>query len=206
MSAVQAAAQGFALGAGLIVAIGAQNAFVLRQGLRGVHVLAVCATCAASDAALIALGVGGFGELVRRADGLVVAITWLGAAFLFAYGALAFHRAVRPTALAVKRSGPEGLRVALVTSLALTFLNPHVYLDTILLLGGISARYDGADRVAFGAGAATASFAWFFALGYGARLLVPVFARPAAWRVLDAIVAMVMWILAIGLAGEAVAR
>ena len=206
MNAVPAAAQGFALGAGLIVAIGAQNAFVLRQGLRGEHVLAVCAVCAVSDAALIALGVGGFGELVRRADGLVAAVTWLGAAFLFAYGALVFHRAVRPTALAVERTGPNGLRAALATSLALTFLNPHVYLDTVLLLGGISARYHGADRVAFGAGAATASFAWFFALGYGARLLVPVFARPAAWRVLDLIVATVMWILAVGLAREAAAR
>lgn len=197
-----AALSGFALGLTLIVAIGAQNAFVLRQGLAGRHVLPVVLVCAVSDAALIAAGVGGLGTLVQQNRTLLVAITAGGAVFLLAYGLFAFHRAWRGQSMAVEGEGGGTLRSAIATVLALTFLNPHVYLDTVLLLGGLSARYEGADRLAYGLGAMTASFAWFFALGYGARLLVPVFARPAAWRVLDIAIGIVMWLIALKLVGD----
>ena len=197
-----AAVAGFALGLSLIVAIGAQNAFVLRQGLVGRHVLPVVLVCAVSDAALIAAGVGGLGTLVQQSPTLLLAITTGGALFLFLYGLFAFHRAWRGQSMAVEGVGGGSLRAAIGTVLALTFLNPHVYLDTVLLLGGLSARYEGADRLAYGLGAMTASFAWFFALGYGARLLVPVFAKPAAWRVLDIGIGIVMWLIALKLVGE----
>ena len=197
-----AALAGFALGLSLIVAIGAQNAFVLRQGLIGRHVLPVVLVCAVSDAALIAAGVGGLGALVQRSQALLVAITAGGALFLFLYGIFAFHRAWVGGSMTVDEEGGGTLRAALATVLALTFLNPHVYLDTVLLLGGLSARYEGTDRLAYGLGAMTASFAWFAALGYGTRLLVPVFARPAAWRALDVGIGIVMWLIALKLVGE----
>lgn len=187
-----AAVSGFLLGLSLIVAIGAQNAFVLRQGIRREHVFAVCLTCALSDAILIAAGVGGMGWLAIRAPWIAPAMTWAGAAFLLVYGAMSFARALRPGALSPAGQGGGSLRAALLTCLALTWLNPHVWLDTVVLLGSVAARYPG-DGVAFGAGAATASFVFFFALGYGARALAPVFARPAAWRALDLAVGAVMW-------------
>ncbi len=195
VEALSTLASGFALGLSLIVAIGAQNAFVLRQGLRGSHVFAVCLTCALSDALLIAAGVSGFGWLIGAAPWIAPVMTWGGAAFLLVYGALSLRRAFGPPeALDARNGGGGSLRAALLTSLALTWLNPHVYLDTVVLLGSVSTQYN--NRLAFGLGACTASFTFFFALGYGARGLAPLFARPIAWRVLDLAVAGVMWAIA----------
>ena len=195
-----AAFQGFLLGLTLIVAIGAQNAFVLRQGLARSHVFAVCLVCALADAALIVAGVAGLGTLVAASPHLLQTVTAGGALFLFAYAGIAFRRAWTGASMSVSGSGDGSLRAALATVLALTFLNPHVYLDTVVLLGGLSARFEGASRVAYGVGAATASVLWFFALGYGARLLVPLFAKPSAWRVLDIGIGVVMALLASRLA------
>ena len=195
-----AAIQGFLLGASLIIAIGAQNAFVLRQGLLREHVLSICLVCALADAMLIAAGVAGLGTLVASSPVLIRVVTAGGALFLAGYAIVAFRRAWAGSSMRVERGGGTSLRAALGTALALTFLNPHVYLDTVVLLGGLSARYAGADLLAYALGAMLASFAWFFALGYGARLLVPLFARPAAWRVLDALIGLVMAALALRLA------
>lgn len=187
---------GFILGATLIIAIGAQNAFVLRQGLKRQHVFVLCLLCASSDAILIAMGIAGVGTFVATMPQLITAITVLGAVFLFLYGAFAFSRARRPGTLAAEAEGNRGLWPAILTALAFTWLNPHVYLDTVVLLGGLSARYQGADRLSYGVGATLASFVWFFALGYGARLLAPVFAKPSSWRVLDLVIGTIMWLLA----------
>jgi len=192
---------GFLLGLSLIVAIGAQNAFILRQGLLRQHVFVLCLICAASDAMLIAAGVAGLGTLVSSSPALIKAVTAGGAAFLFAYAAIAFRRAWRPQALHAAGNGRTDLRAAVAACLAFTFLNPHVYLDTVLLLGSLSSQYDGAGRLAYGAGAVIASFVWFFGLGYGARLLQPVFARPAAWRVLDILIGLVMAAIGASLLG-----
>jgi L-lysine exporter family protein LysE/ArgO len=191
---MQAGLAGYALGLSLILAIGAQNAFVLRQGLRREHVLAVVLVCALSDAVLIAAGVAGFGALTAMVPGLERVMRYGGAAFLLVYGARAFWAAWRGGAMLEAGTGAGGLRRAVLTCLALTWLNPHVYLDTVVLLGAVSAQY--ADRLAFGAGAVAASFTFFFALGYGARLLAPLFRRPASWRLLDAGVGAVMWAIA----------
>lgn len=192
---------GFLLGLSLIVAIGAQNAFVLRQGLRREHVLGVCLTCALSDAVLIAAGVAGFGEAAQWAPWLEPVMRHAGAAFLVVYGLRSLRAALRggggaltPTAEAAS----AGLGATVGTCLALTWLNPHVYLDTVVLLGSVAAPF-GAEKGAFGLGAATASFVFFFALGFGARLLRPVFARPAAWRALDAGIGVVMCAIALTL-------
>lgn len=194
-----AATTGFALGFSLILAIGAQNAFVLRQGLRRAHVLAVVLTCALSDAILIGVGVAGFAYLSSVLPGLALAMRWIGAAFLFVYGALALRAAWRGSSgLAATGDGGQSLWAAVLTCLALTWLNPHVYLDTVLLIGSVASQYPGAAW-AFGAGAALSSFVFFFGLGYGARLLAPLFARPVAWRWLDAGIAVVMWTIAAGL-------
>ncbi len=196
---MQAAAAGFALGLSLIVAIGAQNAFVLRQGLRRAHVLPVVLVCALSDAVLIVAGVTGFGLLAAQLPGLETAMRWLGAAFLTCYGARTLLSAWRGGgALRAEEAPGNGtLRRAVLTCLALTWLNPHVYLDTVMLLGAVSAQYP--DRLAVGAGAVTASVIFFFALGFGARLLAPVFARPVAWRVLDLGIGLTMWAIALKL-------
>lgn len=192
--------QGFLLGAGLIIAIGAQNAFILRQGLLREHVFILCLTCSLSDALLIGVGVAGLGGIVSANLALLQVVKWAGAAFLFAYALFAFRRMMQPSALETDaQRKPSSLKTALATCLAFTFLNPHVYLDTVVLVGSLSGRFEGGDRFAFGAGAMLASFVWFFALGYGARLLTPVFARPSAWRVLDAIIGIIMSALAISL-------
>ena len=192
-------ATGFGVSFSLILAIGAQNAFVLRQGLRRSHVFAVVLTCALSDAALIALGVFGFTGLTDWLPSLAPAMRWAGAGFLIVYGALAFRNALRGgTALDAAESGEQSLNAVVLTCLALTWLNPHVYLDTLLLIGSIAQSYQGFELV-FGVGAISASFVFFFSLGYGARLLAPLFARPAAWRVLDALIGTVMWLIAVGL-------
>nr|WP_322868027.1 LysE/ArgO family amino acid transporter [Aquicoccus sp. G2-2]MEA1112879.1 LysE/ArgO family amino acid transporter [Aquicoccus sp. G2-2] len=193
---------GFSLGLSLILAIGAQNAFVLRQGLRREHVLATVLICALSDAALIAAGVGGFGALATALPGLDRAMRLFGAVFLLAYGARALWAAWRGGAM-LETSGAarHSLKGVALTVLALTWLNPHVYLDTVVLLGAVSAQYP--HQTGFALGAITASFAFFFTLGYGARVLTPLFARPAAWRVLDALVALIMWAIAFSLVRSA---
>lgn len=197
---IPAALAGFGTGLSLIVAIGAQNAFVLRQGVRRHSVLAVVAICALSDAALIALGVAGVGAFVTAWPPSLTLVGLVGGAFLICYGALAARRVLRPAsggALTAETPGTvsaptsASARRAVLTCLAMTWLNPHVYLDTVLLLGSLAA--DRGDlRWAFGAGAVVASLTWFGALGYGARLLSGLLARPSAWRVLDGLVAATM--------------
>ncbi|MFC7065189.1 LysE/ArgO family amino acid transporter [Brucella rhizosphaerae] len=187
------------LGASLIIAIGAQNAFILRQGLLRQHVFILSLICALSDGILIAYGVAGLGTLIAQSPALISFVTLAGAAFLFWYASVAFRRAFHPEAMQVRSNGSVSLKAAVATCLALTFLNPHVYLDTVVLLGSLSARYEGSARAAYGAGAVIASFVWFFSLGYGARLLQPIFAKPAAWRVLDCIIGVVMALIGISL-------
>lgn len=191
---------GMTVGLSLIVAIGAQNAFVLRQGLRGEHVFAICLACAVSDAILIIFGVAGFGTLVAMAPWLDPAMRYGGAAFLVWYGARSFQSAIRSTdGLTV--GGPQTHKPLLQTvlaCLAITWLNPHVYLDTVVLLGTVSTQFPGA-QTSFAAGAVSGSFLFFFALGYGAIWLRPLFARPSAWRLLEACIGLVMWSIALGL-------
>ncbi|MEM1038914.1 MAG: LysE family transporter [Pseudomonadota bacterium] len=198
-SLIVAAAAGFLLGGGLIIAIGAQNAFLLRQGLLRQHVFVLCLVAAFSDAVLIIIGVAGFGTIVSANENLLFWVTLAGAVFLFAYAALAAFRAFKPQAMGVETRGATSLKAALATLLAFTFLNPHVYLDTVVLVGGISGQYDGWARAAFCAGACLASFVWFFSLGYGARWLTPLFQKPSAWRVLDTLIAIIMALLAMSL-------
>nr|WP_233251741.1 LysE/ArgO family amino acid transporter [Serinibacter arcticus] len=192
-------AAGLVFGLGLIVAIGAQNAFVLRQGLRREHVAIVVAICALSDVLLICLGAAGVGAVVASNRTLLTVVTLAGVAVLLWYGASAARRALRPQALVTQDGAAPAApasKVAL-TALALTWLNPHVYLDTVVLLGSVSASY--ARPWAFAAGAAIGSVVWFSAVGFGARLLRPVFARPTAWRVFDVGVAVVMVVIATSL-------
>lgn len=199
-SALTTAAAGFGTGLSLIVAIGAQNAFVLRQGVRRDAVLAVVGICALSDAALIALGVGGVGAVVVAWPGALTAVGWIGGAFLLGYGALAARRVLRPAATGLETAGEAAgsRRRAVLTCLAMTWLNPHVYLDTVFLLGSVAADH-GPLRWAFGLGAVLASVCWFAALGFGARLLSRFLARPTAWRVLDGLVAATMIVLGLTL-------
>lgn len=196
---------GLLTGLTLIVAIGAQNAFVLRQGLIRSHVGPVVAICAVSDAALIAAGVGGIGTIVDHARWVLEVVRWLGVAFLVWYAAASLRRATRPESLAAAGNGaaaePRGRVVS--RAVALTWLNPHVYLDTVLLVGSIAAAHDGgepAGRWWFGAGAVVASVLWFASLGYGARLLAPLLARPRAWQVLEVLIAITMLFVAARLA------
>ncbi|WP_457964104.1 LysE/ArgO family amino acid transporter [Arthrobacter sp. D1-29] len=194
-------ALGFGTGLALIVAIGSQNAFVLRQGIRGEHVAAVVLVCSVSDALLIAAGIAGIGALVEASPVVVEVARYAGAAFLAAYGALAAKRAIRPGALTASgRQSALSAGAAISTVLALTWLNPHVYLDTVLLLGSVANQQTQDLRWWFGAGAITASIAWFSALGFGARSLRPFFARPSSWRVLDGLIALVMLSLGVRLA------
>lgn len=183
---------GFLLSLSLILAIGAQNAFVLRQGLRRVHVFWVCLTCATCDAILIAAGVAGFGALAQAVPWFEPVMRYGGAAFLLWYGWQNAKSAWKGGAmLDTTGDNAQSLRAAILTVLALTWLNPHVYLDTVVLIGSISSQYP--DRLAFGLGATLASYVFFFSLGYGARLVAPWFASPRAWRVLDGIIALTMW-------------
>jgi L-lysine exporter family protein LysE/ArgO len=196
-----AALAGFGLGLSLIIAIGAQNAFVLRQGLRREHVLAVVLICALSDAVLILVGVAGGGALFTALPWLVEIIRWVGAAFLVTYGVLAAVRVLRrprPEAdgLRAAGTGAKSLAVAITTCLALTWLNPHVYLDTVLLLGSVGSTH-GEQRWWFAGGATLGSILWFTSLGFGARLLAPLFAKPLAWRILDGLIALVMIAVAV---------
>jgi L-lysine exporter family protein LysE/ArgO len=192
---LSSALAGFAASVVLIVAIGAQNAFVLRQGLRREHVLPVVLTCAVSDLVLIVAGIAGLGAVITARPDAVTAIRWVGAAFLIGYAGLAAKRALRPSTLAPADRAPATLRATLLTCLALTYLNPHVYLDTVLLLGSVAQQHP--HRWLFGIGAAAASAVWFTALGAGAHRLAPILARPLAWRVLDGLIAVVMMAIAV---------
>lgn len=195
-------AKGFATSAALIIAIGAQNAFVLRQGLKREHVFTVALICALSDAFLISLGVAGVGKFVQETPVLLTIARYGGAAFLVAYGALALKRALAPTGDAlIAANGGERmpLKQAVLACLAFTYLNPHCYLDTVVLLGSLSGQYEDGLRWHFGAGALAASVVWFFSLAYGARALAPLFAKPVAWRILDGVIAIVMFSIAVSL-------
>ncbi|MBJ6128395.1 LysE/ArgO family amino acid transporter [Microvirga splendida] len=184
---------GFLLGLSLILVIGAQNAFVLRLGLKGEHVLPVVLTCAVSDAILILIGVMGFAQVSAIMPWAEPVLRYAGAAFLIVYGARSFRSAFAAEAsLQVSGTATITLQGALLTCLALTWLNPHVYLDTVVLIGSISTQFD-EGRGLFALGAMLASFTFFFSLGFGARLLRPLFARPATWRVLDGGIGVVMW-------------
>jgi L-lysine exporter family protein LysE/ArgO len=178
----------------LIVAIGAQNAFVLRQGLRNEHVLAVVTICALSDAILITLGVTSFGKIALRAPWLDPAMRYGGACFLAWYGVKRLNSALRSTMALSPEGSTEraNLMPVMLACLALTWLNPHVYLDTVVLLGAISTQFPGAEA-SFAAGAISGSFLFFVSLGYGATRLRPLFARPSAWRTFEATIALVMW-------------
>lgn len=198
-AALVATLAGAGFGLSLIVAIGAQNAFVLRQGLRGEHVLAVVLICAVSDIVLIALGIAGIGSLLELAPWLMDAMRIGGAAFLLTYAVIAGRQAIRPGAIDPETSGaPTALWPTMMTAVALTWLNPHVYLDTIILLGSVASTH-GDDRWWFGVGAAAGSMIWFASLGFGARLLRPLFSKPASWRILDALIAIIMAAIAASL-------
>ncbi|MFM2421661.1 MAG: hypothetical protein RL291_191 [Pseudomonadota bacterium] len=189
-------ATGFAIGGGLIIAIGAQNAFLLRQGLLKQHVLPLVLFCAISDALLIIAGVAGLGALVERNPVLLKVTAIGGALFLAWYGLKAFRRAWTVQSLELATEAAPSLARALSMCAAFTWANPHVYLDTVVLVGSLAAPYQGAERSAYAAGASTASFVWFFSLGYGARLLVPLFQKPRTWKILDLGIAAVMWLIA----------
>jgi len=189
---------GLAAGAGLIIAIGAQNAFVLRQGLQRHYVGSVVAVCILADISLILLGVGGMGLAVKEHPGLLQWLRYAGAAFLLTYGAMAARRAWQgESGLQPVGDGTLSRGRVIAACLAFTLLNPHVYLDTVVLLGSLSTHYQDSARWVFAAGASTASVAWFLSLGYGARLLLPVFRSPTAWRVFDVGIALFMLTLAV---------
>lgn len=190
---------GFLTGLSLIVAIGAQNAFVLRQGLLKKHVLVIVLICAISDATLIALGVLGLGALISALPWLLEVIRWVGVAFLVWYGSTSLRRFMKNESLKAAESGSGNLKQTVLTTLALTFLNPHVYLDTVIFIGGIANQF-GDQKWFFAIGAVTASFIWFFSLGFGASKASVLVSKPAFWKILDVFIAAVMYSLAITLA------
>ena len=191
--------KGFVLSAGLIMAIGAQNMFVLRQGLKREHVWPVVMFCAAADAMLIVAGINGLGALLSAIPGLATALSLGGAAFLIWYGYGALRRSMTPSSLIVDHQAGLSLTAALASTAAFTFLNPHVYIDTVMLMGTIGTSMPVDERPWFVIGAASASFAWFASLGFGARFLAPLFARPITWRMLDLLIALMMAALAVSL-------
>ncbi|MEZ7198469.1 LysE/ArgO family amino acid transporter [Pseudodesulfovibrio karagichevae] len=191
--------QGYAMGGGLIVAIGAQNAFVLTQGVRRNHHLAVAALCILCDGLLIGLGVTGVGTVVASNPTLGLAAAWGGAAFLAWYGLGALRSALRGGSMEARQEVEQGLRRTLALTLAVTLLNPHVYLDTVVLMGSVSGQYQDTARYVFGLGAFAASFTWFLCLSLGGQVLAPLFSRDLTWRVLDGAVCLTMWTIAASL-------
>ncbi len=187
---------GLLLGGSLIIAIGSQNAYVLKQGLLKSHVFIICLICALSDALLITLGTSGVGAIIGKHPEWLKAVTWFGAAYLVAFAFMSFRSAFSGETLQTASSKTnQSLKTAITTVLALTFLNPHVYLDTVLLIGSIASPYSGDDKLNFTLGAVSASFIWFFGLGYGARFLSPLFSKPKAWQILNIIIGIViLWI------------
>ena len=196
--------KGMGIGASLIIAIGAQNAYVLTQGLRRNNQYVIAFLCSLVDAVLIALGVAGMGLLITSNPMLLVIAAWGGALFLFWYGLNAFRAALNPAVLKSEGNATgQTLKKAIVTTLGVSLLNPHVYLDTVVLLGSIGGRYPEETRLWFGLGAVLSSFLWFFSLSLGAKWLAPLFKRPVAWRVLDCLVGLIMWAIAISLVKQA---
>lgn len=187
---------GLLLGGSLIIAIGAQNAYVLKQGLIKSHVFLICLICALSDALLITIGTSGVGSIIENNPEWLKLVTWFGSAYLLSFAFKSFRSALsNETLQTASNESSQNTKTIIGTVLSLTFLNPHVYLDTVLLIGSIASPYDHADRINFTLGAVCASFIWFFALGYGARYLIPVFSKPSAWKVLNTIIGIVMlWI------------
>lgn len=197
---VAAFLKGMGLGGSLIVAIGSQNAYLLKQALKREFVLSCIAVCVICDVVLIGMGVAGMGKLIVEAPALLFWIKIAGAGFLFWYGLRAARSALNPGVLKAEESNPVGDRRAVIAAmLAFSLLNPHVYLDTVVLLGSIGGQQPGNGRLYFALGAMLASFLWFGGLGLGARYLTPIFARPRAWQILDGVIAVVMWALAISL-------
>ncbi len=189
--------KGFGTGGGLIIAIGAQNAFVLSQGVKKHHYIVIPLICAICDAILIALGVSGIGTLIASNTTLSFTAGIGGAAFLFLYGLGSFRSAICGSSLSADRKAVSSLKTAVLTTLAVTLLNPHVYIDTILLLGSISSQFTQPGHLIFGAGAMAASFLWFFSLSLGGRLLAPLFTKQLSWRILDTLVGITMWAIAL---------
>ena len=193
-------AQGFGVSAALIIAIGAQNAFVLQQGLRRSYLFVSALTCALCDAVLISLGVGGFGAVIAATPWLTRLATWGGALFLLLYGWRSFRSALQSNALTVRGDLARlSLRATVLGLLAVSLLNPHALLDTVVLIGSVGAQYPAQQRAAFALGAMLASLTWFFSLAYGAARLAPLFQKPLAWRVLDLTVGCLMWGIAASL-------
>ena len=191
--------QGFAIGLSLIVAIGAQNAFVLKQGLKKQAVFWVCFVCALSDSILVVLGITGFATVIQLYPELVGFAKWAGAVFLLWYGLQHAIQAFKSNqSLHAGSQNEIQLSKIIIVCLALTWLNPHVYLDTVVLIGSISTQFE-QTKLYFALGVITASWFFFFSLGYGARVLIPVFANPKAWKVLDGVIALIMWSIAISL-------
>ena len=196
MAVASAAVEGFALSLGLILALGPQNVFVMRQGLMKSHVFAVCLACSLFDAALITAGVLGMGSFLSSIEGAEKAIAVGATLFLVGYGLLRIKSAMNPEGMSTDGEGEADLKATIGAAAAFTFLNPHVYVDTLLLIGGTSSRYLGDERIAFGIGAATASFVFFFSLGYGARSLSEVLNKPKVWRYIDLSTACIMFTIA----------
>ncbi|MCH4267241.1 MAG: LysE family transporter [Brevundimonas sp.] len=190
-------AKGFALSASLIVSIGAQNMFVLRQGVRREHVLPVVLFCAVADSVLVIAGVNGLGQLLAAVPGLSIALSLGGAAFLTWYAVGAFRRAMRSEALFIEDGASLSLGAALAATAAFTLLNPHVYIDTVMLMGAVGSSLPESQRLFFIIGASTFAAVWFASIGFGARLLAPLFAHPVAWRVLDVVTGLMMTVIAI---------
>ena len=193
------ALEGFALSIGLILALGPQNVFVMRHGLMRSHVFAVCLACSVFDAVLITAGVLGMGSILSRIEGAEFIIAVGASIFLVSYGLLRIKSAMNPLGMTTEGEGENELAPTIAAAAAFTFLNPHVYVDTLLLIGGTSSRYFGDERLAFGIGAATASFVFFFSLGYGARSLSEVLNKPEVWRYIDLSIATIMFIIAAGI-------
>ncbi|MEM7650847.1 MAG: LysE/ArgO family amino acid transporter [Pseudomonadota bacterium] len=195
--------QGFLMSASLIIAIGVQNAFILRQGIKQRNVFPAVMTAIVCDVSLITIGVLGFANLIERFPGMIAFVTWGGAGFLTVYAMKSFYSAFKAQALdqtsARGMVGEDSVQKTIAVILAISLLNPHVYLDTVVLLGGLSASHEGAGRYVFGIGAILASICWFFSLGYGARYLAPLFEKPRAWQILDVIIGIVMLSIAAAL-------
>jgi L-lysine exporter family protein LysE/ArgO len=191
--------QGFGTGGALIVAIGAQNAFVLSQGVRGNYHVIIALVCIFCDAVFITLGVAGLGAVVSTNPSLSQWVAWGGAVFLLFYGFLSLRSAIRGGSLETRDRAVRSFRAAIITTLAVTLLNPHFYLDTVILLGSVSSQFQGGNRLYFGAGAVSASTLWFICLSLGGRMLAPLFKKQASWRLLDGLVCVTMWAIAVSL-------
>lgn len=191
--------QGFGASGGLIVAIGAQNAFVLSQGVRGNHHVVIALTCILCDTVFITAGIAGFGTSVSANSTLSQLVTYLGAGYLFIYGCCSLRSAIQGGHLNPDDAAVRSLGAAILATLAVTLLNPHFYLDTVILLGSISSQFHGENLLLFWAGAVLASILWFICLSLGGRKLAPVFKKQISWRILDSLICATMWIIALSL-------